>query len=316
MAYTVDNLQIEVATQSGKAVNALHALTNALRELKSVTKVSIPSKLADSIKSIGDAVKGIDIKDIEKLERLGYALQTLSSIRDKIKIPKTDLSNLSKAAKEATEITKSPEKQGKALKDTLTQIDAIESGTANVKDLVNIISGQAFKASPLIAGINKVTEGIRSKLQNIKKLTDALGRVAFYRAIRTAIKEITDAFSEGLKNAYAFSKQDESFKRLADALDRIASLANQMRNQLGAMLGEVITGFAPVIERLINKVTAAASYLTELFAALSGEDTYLQAVLVSKAWDDATDSAKKYKQQLLGIDEINNLTTKKVAEPD
>lgn len=317
MAYTVDSLQVEIATQSGKAVNGLRTLTTALQNLKSVTKVSLPSKLAENIKGIGDALKGISNEDIEKLEHISNALQTFSDVKSNLGLPKLNINvkevskvsnEVDKVAKKATQITRMSQEEKENLEEFKNQINSIKTDTTQVSDLANILSAQAFKANPLMAGINKTVDSIKGKIKIIKKLTDALGRVAFYRAIRTALKEITDAFSEGLKNAYAFSKQDESFKRLADALDRIASVASQMRNQLGAMLGEIITTFAPTIERLVNKITTVGSYLTELFAALSGQDTYLQAVLVSKAWDDATDSAKKYKQQLLGIDEINNLS--------
>lgn len=293
MAYTVDSLQIEVATQSGKAVNGLRALTNALKELKSVTKVSLPAKLADSIRGIGDVLKGIDNEDITKLERLGNAMQQLTGIKGTVKVPKIDVSG-AKEAKEAT--------------------DGIKESTQQAEKSAEGFASKVFTVKNVLKGVKEGTDAVKHSFDKVKKLVDALGRIALYRALRTVIKEVAQAFDEGLKNAYAFSKSSETFTRLAEALDKISSIVGQLRNQLGAMLGELVTSFTPVIENLVDKGTRLANFLTELFAALGGQDTYLQAQAISKSWDEATDSAKKYKQQLLGIDEINNLSAGKGSD--
>ena len=170
--------------------------------------------------------------------------------------------------------------------------------------------------APLTGQVRKLgeeTEKAGKKAQKASgtfgKLVKSIGRIMFYRAIRSALKAIGEAFNEGLKNAYGYSQQSETFTRLADTLDRIKSITDQMINQLGALWGELKQLILPVIETIVEKVRQAAEVLTEFFAALNGENTYLRARYEEKKWDDATESVKKYKHQLLGLDELNNITT-------
>ena len=153
---------------------------------------------------------------------------------------------------------------------------------------------------------------LQAALGRVNKVLSALGRIAFYRAIRSAIKAITQAFSEGLKNAYAFSKglSDAVDGRIAVALDGLASSALKMKNQLGAAFGSLITALAPIINTLINLVTQAANAITQLFAVMTG-GTYLKAKNVSAEFADTmkkgAGSAKEWKNQLMGFDVINRL---------
>ena len=136
------------------------------------------------------------------------------------------------------------------------------------------------------------------------KLLKSIGRIAFYRMLRTAIKEVTKAFSEGLKNAYQFSKRTGGL--LAPALDKVSSAAGRMKNQLGAALGGVLTAIAPIIIRIINLVTRAANAITQLFAILNGSGVYKRATEQMEEWGDAAGGAGgKVKGLLAAWDELN-----------
>ena len=142
----------------------------------------------------------------------------------------------------------------------------------------------------------------------ISKFVSSLGRIAYYRAIRTAIKYVGKAFSDGLQAAYAFSKanQPADYAKLAGAMDGIKKAASTMSLQLGAAFGGLITAIAPVLIKIINLVTQAADAITRFFAALSGSGYYKHA---SEGFDDVGDSAggagKKIKGLLASWDELN-----------
>ena len=147
------------------------------------------------------------------------------------------------------------------------------------------------------------------KVSKLEVLLNSLKRIAFYRAIRSAIREVTQAIKEGIENAYEYSKIIGS--DLAPALDRIASAGQKLKNQLGAAFGELITALEPVITWLLNALTEIALFITKDLAMINalvrGENTYLVADDVSKSWKEADKAAKAYKKTLLGIDEINRL---------
>lgn len=136
------------------------------------------------------------------------------------------------------------------------------------------------------------------------KFTSSLGRIAFYRAIRTAIRYVSQAFREGLENAYQFSKMNNG--PLAASMDRLKVAAGTMKNQLGAAFGGLITLIAPIVEQVIALVTRLATALARLFAMLGGGGTYKVAKTgfneVGKA---AGGAGGKIKGLLAAWDELN-----------
>ena len=175
-----------------------------------------------------------------------------------------------------------------------------------------------YKASSAASELKKVTNSLSSlsketaKAQTgMSKLTKALGRIAFYRAIRSAIKEVTQAFSDGLKAAYAFSSGIEGEgNRFASAMDRMKTAGGEMKGQLGSAFIGLLAAIEPIVVRIINLITALADAISQIFAAFTGT-TYLKAYKVPQKWADAAGgagkAAKEWKNQLLGFDEINRL---------
>lgn len=155
-------------------------------------------------------------------------------------------------------------------------------------------------------------KGLENSLARIKKIISSFGRIAFYRAIRSAIKYVTDALKEGTENAYHFAREfGDATTYIADAYDRLSSANFKMSNQLGAAWATLIAAIEPIIIQIINLVTRAADAITQLFALLSGKGTYLKAVDYNKQWAEsaggAAKAAKEWKNQLMGFDEINRL---------
>ena len=147
---------------------------------------------------------------------------------------------------------------------------------------------------------------------SISNLARSIGRVAFYRMLRSAIKAVTESFKEGSENAYNFAaRYGTSTKYIAEALDSLSSNTFKMQNQLGAAWATLLATLTPIINQIINMITQVANVVTQFFAALGGKSTYLKATDYTKKWVDATKAggkaAKEWKNQLLGFDEINRL---------
>lgn len=153
-----------------------------------------------------------------------------------------------------------------------------------------------------------VGKSAKTGASGLSKFTSSLGRIAFYRLIRTAIKYVGDAFRDGLKAAYAFSKanQPADYAKLAGAMDGIKKAASTMSLQLGAAFGGLITAIAPVLIRIINLVTQAAEAITRFFAVLNGTGYYKKA---SEGFEEVGASAGGAGKQIKGLlaswDELN-----------
>jgi hypothetical protein len=173
-----------------------------------------------------------------------------------------------------------------------------------VKAPINAVKG-------ISNAINGLKDRVKKSLPHLSNFLSSLKRIAFYRFLRTIIKELTTAFKEGLENAYAFSQGIAGEgHRFAEAMDSMSSAGLTMKNQLGSAFIGLLTALAPVINAIIGLVTKLADALSQLLAAFTGS-TYLKAADVPKKWADAAGgagkAAKEWKNQLLGFDEINRL---------
>lgn len=189
------------------------------------------------------------------------------------------------------------------------------SALKKVWSLMKDIAKKALEiAKNLPAAFGKLTgiSNIAKSFENLLKPLKSLGRIALYRAARTAIKFVTDALQQGAERAYFYAKQfGDATRYIADALDALSSKNFKMQNQLGAAWATLLATIQPILMQIISVVTRAAEVVTQFFAIMSGSGTYLKAKDYTKAWADETqkgaDAAKEWKNQILGFDEINRL---------
>ena len=197
---------------------------------------------------------------------------------------------------------------------SINQMDAINGIDAVIGRIDDLISrlGQIPSGMGSVASTTtRTTETIRSlgkesehSASGLGKLLKSLGRIAYYRMIRSAIKAITKAFSEGLKHAYAFSKANGGL--LAPALDKITSASAKMKNQMGAAFGGLLTAVTPILLKIIELCTKAAAAITRLFAILNGGGYWKQATdQVSEFGDASGGAGGKVKGLLASWDELN-----------
>ena len=194
----------------------------------------------------------------------------------------------------------------KAAKDLVSMAEGIE----RVEQAGGSVNGSVgSKTATAIKEVGKAAEKSNKGLGNFLA---SLKRIAFYRVIRSIIKSITQAFTEGLEKAYLFSAaaSDVMDRRFAAAMDSMKSSANAMKVQLGSAFIALLTALQPIIETLINLVIRAADAISQFFAAFTGK-TYVKASKVAAQFADTMGrggaAAKEWKNQLLGFDEINRL---------
>ena len=173
---------------------------------------------------------------------------------------------------------------------------AATSGTAAANGFKKI--GQAC----LSAG-----KSARHGASGLSKFVSSIGRIAFYRAIRSAIRYVTDSFKQGLDAAYNWSKQQGGMNaKLAGAMDALSAASGRMKLQLGAAFGGLIVAIEPILIRIINLVTAAADAITRFFAVLNGQGYYKKAVgSLEDVGTAAGGAGKKVKGLLAAWDELN-----------
>lgn len=186
--------------------------------------------------------------------------------------------------------------------------DTLESLEIEVKYKATSAAAEIKKVTNSIHALSTATQKAKSPLLNF---ANSLKRIAFYRFLRTIIKDIASAMNEGLQAAYAFSSGIESEgHRFAEAMDSMKSAGTQMKGQLGSAFIGLLAAIEPIVIKIINLITALADAISQIFASFTGS-TYLKAVKVPQKWAQAAGgaakAAKEWKNQLLGFDEINRL---------
>ena len=176
---------------------------------------------------------------------------------------------------------------------------------------------QAGQAQTKIRGVGKdakdAGDNAKKGASGLATFWQSLKRIAFYRAIRSVIKEITDAFKTGITNLYHWS--DLVNGHFAASMDRLATSSQYLKNSLGAMVSPLIETLVPVLDVIIDKIVDVINFFNMLVSAVSGADTYTVAKKAAAEWDDAgknvsdnaRKTAKEIKRTILGFDEINKL---------
>lgn len=168
----------------------------------------------------------------------------------------------------------------------------------------------------LIEPMKGLASAIGSIGSRLKGLLARIGRVAMTRAIRGAIKAVTQAVKEGTTALYEWaSVAGNSFK---GTMDSIATSTNYLRNSFAAMLSPLLDAVAPALDYIIDKCVDVINVFNQLIAILTGAGTWRKAEKVATGYGkaasgaagstgDANKAAKELKRTLLGFDEINRL---------
>lgn len=155
----------------------------------------------------------------------------------------------------------------------------------------------------------RLVGNIKKTVTGFAQLASSFKRILMYRAIRSLIKEIGQAFSEGINNLYQYSTLMGT--QFAGSLDRLATSFLYLKNSLAAMASPIINAIAPAIDFLIDKFVALLNVVNQVFALLTGAGKWTAAIKQPKKYADAVSgSAKKATDALhkLGLAQIDELT--------
>lgn len=295
----VDSLQIEISAASTDAVKKIDALIDAIKRLNQAGGGL--GSVADRIRNMGSAASQSQpaAKVQQKREALERAASTVRTSPvetvsgDESLNQKLSLWERIKSAVDATNgaVGKLKETLKNLPKPVKSLVNAFSVGVSGLKSFGKFIGSQV--TAPFKKAINAVTTW-----------KNAIGRIAFYRIVRGAIKMITDSFKEGTKNLYQYSKAMGT--AFAPAMDKLATSALYLKNSIGAIAAPLIQAIAPAVDLLVDKFVTLLNVIGKVFAALTGKKTYSQALKFPKEYAEAANgAAKAAKDFTLGIDELN-----------
>lgn len=165
----------------------------------------------------------------------------------------------------------------------------------------------ATETSKTATSLSALSDKAKNATNGLKKAFKAIGRIAVYRAIRTAIKNISAAVREGLTNLEAYSR--EFGTAFAPAVDNLRRHVLLLKNAFATALRPILEALIPVIIRLADWFSKLADFAAQVFSVLTGKvdenGRYTKAVLGDL--QQSNKEAKELRRTLLGFDEINRL---------
>ena len=284
---------IQIMAEFGASISTLSGLE--------LNPASI-NRMATAVSNIAIATFGLNEQSLNTLASLGAALAPLSELANNTTALNGIGRGIQAIAYSAALITPQSLHNLRELADALSGMTGV--GNTNLGGL-----GRALNTTR--NSIKKTGDEAKKSAGKLATFVASLKRIAFYRFIRTVIKSISQAFTEGLKNAYLFSSGlTTEGHRFAAAMDSMKSASTQMKNQLGSAFIALLTAIEPVVTAIVNLIIRLADAVSQFISAFTGK-TYLKAAVVSDKFADdmasGAKSAKEWKNQLLGFDVINRL---------
>lgn len=315
-----------------KTVEHIDKVSKAFDRLKHAGAVKLNKGLSDQIRSIASACAELTDGNIAKVAKMSDALSKLSGvnlgsatgIRRAVNAPTaltprdvtTQMTEQSSLTAQIDSTANAEYRDAAAAQSVAAAHEQAASSSARFSDSLKSVASSLWSAAKGTAsfGFRLMTLPFRAAASaaghfvgKLKSVLSAFKRIMFYRAIRSVIKEISQAFREGINNLYQWSKLNDG--RFASSMDRAASSLQYLKNSLGAMVAPLINALVPVLEIVIDRIVAIANVVNQFIAAITGADYWTRATYYAKEYGaavgGAAGNAKKLKDFMLGIDELN-----------
>ena len=145
--------------------------------------------------------------------------------------------------------------------------------------------------------VGKSVKGLFKPIANLgKKIKQTFKRVFLFAGILAAVKALKSGIGDVMNQNEAFQKS-----------------LNDVKANLAIAFTPIINTVMPILTKLMQGVATVSKYVAGFIAGLFGQ-TYQQAAQATKKLKGTSAEAKKAKQSLAGIDEINTLSSGKDDE--
>lgn len=131
-------------------------------------------------------------------------------------------------------------------------------------------------------------------------------RLATYRAIRAALKFLSEAIKEGFNMFVTWDREQNNFMAgTARNVDKLSEKWTMLKGQIGALGGALANAVVPIITWVVEGLTKMVDLLQMVVRSLQGEYSYYK--LIYHEAKATTGQAKELKRVLFGFDELNIL---------
>lgn len=160
-------------------------------------------------------------------------------------------------------------------------------------------TNRANKSTKQLSSSMKKTNSATAPLtKSILKLSNMLKLML----VRMAMRKVIEMAREGFENLAQYSNDTNI------AISSLLSGMTQLKNAFATAFSPVLEYVAPALEVLIGRLAEAVTWVAQLFAALTGKDTFVKAVKVQEDYAESIkDTAKEAKKAIAPFDDLVQL---------
>ena len=276
----IDELSLNINVNDKNSAAKINAVADAINNLQ---------RSLASLKKVGDQMKNMqNIFNSVASIQLAQQFPQYQSMLEKIEI----------------------DENGEALSSTEQLSEATEDLDNKTRGMVTTLKQWQREQEKANKQQREGAKDAKKSAGMFSKFAKSIGRVAFYRAIRTVLKEIVQAGKEGIANIRTIDSN------LDTSLNRLSQSATTLKNSFGQMLSPIIQSLEPVITRLADSIAVIVNRISEARAAMAGQSEYTK-ILTSdtEEYQDAIKKAgeesKKQKGNLLSFDTFTTQSARK-----
>jgi len=232
-------------------------------------------KLIASLKSLKSAAAGVD----------GASAQAQHGIR-----------NVGAASNEAN----------KEIEGTVVVEGRVAAAASNAAKSYKEEASAVGKSARVAGESAKSHKELNRQTGKLGNIVSSIKRIAFYRLIRSAIREVTQAVSEG---AQIFIEWDRTYNNgmagAARTADELSAKWRDVKKSIGAAAMPIVQSLQPLLMGLMDTTIKFFEYIQQVVRALRGETHWYHAVYKEAA--KTTGQARELQRVLFGFDELNVL---------
>lgn len=245
------------------------SLNISVRDNNSAKKIL---QVSNAIRNLTNSLKGLD-KVSDQLKTLQSVFSSVGSIGSRARSAGSGKDVLQKASLKE-------ELKNSQLAKIQSKKDLVDAQTEKNKLKTNLIASQAEDIKNRMEGLGKATKKTTGFFKGFVK---SIGRIAFYRLIRTALKEITQSAKEGLENLRQVDKQ------LDTSLNKLSLAGTSLKDSFATILSPFIQSLEPIITRLSDSIASIVNRFREANAVANGQSKYIKIL---------TSDMEEYKKQI------------------
>lgn len=198
-----------------------------------------------------------------------------------------------KAADALKQVSQNAAEAKAEVQDTIQEIKEIETASKE-SSKSQMTFGQRIKQ----AAVN-----LKDAIPKFNMLHRVL-RLASTMLIRMGLRALFKGMKEGLNNYYLYSKKIGG--TFSEDMNNVYSAWTKLKNQMGASIAPILSAALPVINSIANAAVHAFNAISQLFALLSGKNSWSAATEQAMDYGDAIGGASgKTKELLAQFDELN-----------